>query len=111
MTIRASDLAASERFYGTVLGSIGIEPPHTNDLGPEWDDFAMAEAGDGSPATRSLHVAFIAFSRADVKRFWQVGMYAGYADDGPPGERPQYRPDYYGACLRDPDGTIFHDRP
>jgi catechol 2,3-dioxygenase-like lactoylglutathione lyase family enzyme len=40
-----------------------------------------------------------------VDRFWQVGTDAGYADDGAPGERTRYRPDYYGAFLRDPDGN------
>ena len=33
------------------------------------------------------------------------GPGAGYADAGPPGARPQYREDYYGAFLLDPDGN------
>ena len=40
-----------------------------------------------------------------MDRFWRAGTQAGYADDGPPGPRPQYREDYYGAFLRDPDGN------
>jgi catechol 2,3-dioxygenase-like lactoylglutathione lyase family enzyme len=47
----------------------------------------------------------VASSRADVDAFWRAGVEAGYADDGPPDERPRYRPDYYGAFLRDPDGN------
>jgi catechol 2,3-dioxygenase-like lactoylglutathione lyase family enzyme len=105
VTIRVSDRAEGERFYTTVLGSLGIEPSHSSDMGPEWDDFTLAEAGEGLGPTRNVHLAFCADSRASVDRFWQVGREAGYADDGAPGERPQYRPDYYGAFLRDPDGN------
>ena len=37
--------------------------------------------------------------------FWRAGTEAGYRDDGEPGPRPQYGPDYYGAFLLDPDGN------
>jgi hypothetical protein len=40
-----------------------------------------------------------------VDEFWRVGTAAGYRDDGVPGPRPQYRADYYGAFLLDPDGN------
>jgi catechol 2,3-dioxygenase-like lactoylglutathione lyase family enzyme len=37
----------------------------------------------------------------------------GYRDDGPPGRRPQYREEYYGSFLLDPDGNsveaVHHD--
>ena len=105
VTIRASDLEASERFYATVLRTLGIEPSHTGDDYTEWDDFSVSRAGDERPATRRLHVGFRAPSRADVDEFWRVGTAAGYRDDGAPGPRPQYRDDYYGAFLLDPDGN------
>ena len=44
-------------------------------------------------------------SRADVDAFWRVGVDAGFASDGEPGERPQYTEGYYGAFLLDPDGN------
>ena len=37
--------------------------------------------------------------------FWRRGVDAGYRSDGEPGLRPQYRPDYYGGFLLDPDGN------
>ncbi len=40
-----------------------------------------------------------------MDEFWRVGTEAGYRDDGPPGPRPQYRDDYYGSFLLDPDGN------
>ena len=93
VTLTAGDLAASERFYRTVLGAIrrGIT-----------DDFHLVS---GEHATRGLHIAFAARSRAEVDAFWRAGVEAGYADDGEPGPRPIYGPTYYGGFLRDPDGN------
>src|SRR4051812_23915977 len=96
---------ASERFYEAVLAAIGIEPTHRSDAFTEWSDFSVAAASDERPVTRGLHVAFAAPSRAHVREFWRTGVDAGYRSDGEPGERPQYRPDYFGAFLLDPDGN------
>jgi catechol 2,3-dioxygenase-like lactoylglutathione lyase family enzyme len=100
VTIRASDAGEGERFYDTVLPVLGIEKSKS----AEWDDFSLAPAADG-PATTGLHIAFSAWSHEDVDAFWQAGVDAGYRSDGEPGLRPQYRPDYYGAFLLDPDGN------
>jgi catechol 2,3-dioxygenase-like lactoylglutathione lyase family enzyme len=105
VTIRVSDRAESERFYRTTLSALGIEPTTAGEGRTEWDDFAIAAADDESPPTRRLHVGFVGPSRDLVDEFWRVGTGAGYEDDGPPGERPQYTPGYYGAFLRDPDGN------
>jgi catechol 2,3-dioxygenase-like lactoylglutathione lyase family enzyme len=105
VTIRAADRAASERFYRTVLHPLGVEPSHAGEQLVEWDDFSILAAEDERRVTRGLHVAFVAPSRPAVERAWQAGIDAGYADAGRPGEHSQYRPDYYGAFLRDPDGN------
>src|SRR6266571_7759393 len=105
VTIRASDREASERFYGTVLRTLGIEQTHTDAYYAQWYDFSLAEANEAKPVTRRLHVAFVAPSRAEVDEFWRVGTGAGYSDDGAPGPRPQYSEDYYGGFLLDPDGN------
>ena len=55
--------------------------------------------------TRGLHVGFWAPTRELVNAFWQAGVDAGHPDDGAPGPRPEYGPDYYGGFLRDPDGN------
>ena len=105
VTIRVSERVESERFYRTVLPVLGVEPTHdTPDL-VAWDDFALIAADADHPPTRHLHVGFVAASRGAVDAFWQIGVAAGYEDAGEPGERTQYRPDYYGAFLRDPDGN------
>jgi catechol 2,3-dioxygenase-like lactoylglutathione lyase family enzyme len=105
VTIRVSDRSAAERFYETVLRTLGIEPTHRGEGFVEWDDFSLAQADDASPVTRRLHVGFAAPSRAHVDEFWRVGTGAGYESDGEPGPRPQYSDDYYAAFLLDPDGN------
>lgn len=97
VTIRASDPAASQRFYRTVLRALGFED--------SWMDFAIAAAADDRSATSRLHIGFVAASREHVHRFWRAGVDAGYPDDGKPGPRPEYGDEYYGGFLLDPDGN------
>jgi catechol 2,3-dioxygenase-like lactoylglutathione lyase family enzyme len=105
VTIRVSDREAGQRFYDTILQCLGIEATYTDHRFAEWDDFSLAEADEANPVTRGLHLGFGAPSREQVDRFWRAGIDAGYRDDGSPGPRPEYRDDYYGAFLLDPDGN------
>jgi catechol 2,3-dioxygenase-like lactoylglutathione lyase family enzyme len=111
VTIRVSDLAASRVFYERVFPGVvawsGAE-------GAEWGDFSIVAAGGETPTTRNLHVGFRAESRAHVDRWWQSLVDAGYRDDGEPGPRPQYGPEYYGGFVLDPDGNsveAVHNQP
>jgi catechol 2,3-dioxygenase-like lactoylglutathione lyase family enzyme len=105
VTIRVSGRRASERFYDTVLGAIGIERTATGEHYTEWNDFSLVAAGAEIPPTRGLHVGFGARSTGDVDTFWRVGVDAGFESDGEPGPRPIYGDDYYGGFLLDPDGN------
>jgi catechol 2,3-dioxygenase-like lactoylglutathione lyase family enzyme len=101
VTIRVSDLAASERFYDTVLGVLGLT--RTGDEIPEWEDFSIG--ADGQPVAKHLHVGFFAATHELIDAFHAAGLEAGFESDGAPGPRPQYTPEYYGAFLLDPDGN------
>ena len=90
--IAVADLAASERFYRTVLSALGAEPTHADAEMVEWYDWAIDLADRERPVTRGLHVGFRAPSREAVDAFWQAGIDAGYRDDGAP-------------FLLDPDGN------
>ena len=103
--IAVSDLAASEQFYRTVLSMLGVEPSHADAELVEWEDWAIGPPDPEHPVTRGLHVGFRAPSRAAVDAFWEAGGDAGYRDDGAPGPRTEYAPDYYGGFLLDPDGN------
>jgi catechol 2,3-dioxygenase-like lactoylglutathione lyase family enzyme len=97
VTIRVADLRAAERFYDSVLNTLGIDRPSS--------EFSVEPADGEHAVTRGLHIGFRAPSRAEVDEFWRVGTEGGYRDDGAPGPRPQYTEDYYGSFLLDPDGN------
>ena len=103
--IAVSDLAVSERFYRTVLSTLGVEPSYADAALVELEDWAMGPTDRQHPVTRGLHVGFRAPDRAAVDAFWQAGIDAGQPDDGAPGPRPMYWHDYYGAFVLDPDGN------
>lgn len=100
--LRVSDLAESVRFYEVVLQPLGI--PKT------WDDGDLVEFGALSlsaegPVTENVDIAFAANSRSEVEAFHDSGVRAGFRDNGGPGYRERYAPDYFAAYLRDPDSN------
>jgi catechol 2,3-dioxygenase-like lactoylglutathione lyase family enzyme len=105
VTIRVANLAAAAAFYDTVLARLGHPTSHRAEDFVEWKDFSVALATPERPPTSGLHIGFTAPSRAHVDAFWRAGIMSGHPDDGEPGPRPQYREDYYGGFLRDPDGN------
>jgi len=50
-------------------------------------------------------VALLAQDRRTVDEAYRWAIENGAADDGVPGLRPHYHPDYYGAYFRDADGN------
>ena len=111
--IRVSDLGASRAFYS----AIGFPDEHEASdprrvfYGAHNGSFSIVD--DGTP-THNLHLAFPAADNAAVDAFHARLVGAGYRDNGPPGERPQYHPGYYGAFVLDPDGNnvelVNHNR-
>ena len=106
--LRTNNLDASVRFYTATLASLG----HV--LGSRDDSSAGFGAKD-APAfwlyaakganKAGAHVAFRAPDRAAVDAFHKAGLKAGGRDNGAPGLRRDYSPDYYAAFLLDPDGN------
>jgi catechol 2,3-dioxygenase-like lactoylglutathione lyase family enzyme len=105
VTLAVSNRAASEAFYDTVLATLGNEKDSSGEMYAEWGEFSLSQASGDQEVTRRLHIGFWAPSREHVDEFWRAGTGAGYRDDGPPGPRPQYKADYYGGFLLDPDGN------
>ena len=60
--------------------------------------------GTGTPLVGRVHFAFTAKTREAVKAFHKAALEAGGKDNGPPGLRPHYHENYYGAFVLDPDG-------
>ena len=59
--------------------------------------------GDGG-LDHAMHVALVAKDRLTVDAFYRAAIAAGGKDNGAPGLRPHYHPNYYGAFVLDPDG-------
>ena len=101
------DLGASRRFYAAVLEVLGV-PMGGEGKDYFWADELFVSTRDSAAAQGELtgrhHLAFQAKSRAMVDAFHHVGLEAGGADNGAPGERP-YHPGYYAAFLLDPAGN------
>jgi catechol 2,3-dioxygenase-like lactoylglutathione lyase family enzyme len=53
---------------------------------------------------RAVHIAIVAKDRAAVDAFYKAALAAGGRDNGAPGIRAHYHPDYYAAFVLDPDG-------
>jgi catechol 2,3-dioxygenase-like lactoylglutathione lyase family enzyme len=110
--VGVSDFHKSKTFYLKALAPLGyqllkelptnIAPQGVAGLGvPPFPDFWVT-GGQSNPSSR--HIAFRAASRAQVDAFYQAAMAAGGRDNGPPGIRAHYHPNYYGAFVLDPDG-------
>lgn len=107
VTLSVSDVERSRKFYDDALRPLGIEQL-----------YAEGEIASGYGAGRKAffwislkttvqtgsHVAFATEDREAVDRFHQAGLAAGGRDNGPPGLRPHYHENYYGAFVLDPDG-------
>jgi catechol 2,3-dioxygenase-like lactoylglutathione lyase family enzyme len=117
-----SDYARSKDFYSRALAPLGyvlmIEFPASATGGPDVAGFGEPPKPDfwivsGKPNDPTIHIAFRAASRAVVDAFHAAALAAGGRDNGPPGLRPHYHPDYYGAFVLDPDGhnveAVCHD--
>lgn len=108
-----SDVERSRTFYDQALKPLGVKmiasvsPAETT----AHAHYGYGEArkpwfwiGEGEKQSGPAHVAFAASSRADVDAFYAAAIAAGGQDNGPPGIRAHYHPDYYGAFVIDPDG-------
>jgi catechol 2,3-dioxygenase-like lactoylglutathione lyase family enzyme len=111
-----SNFARSRDWYAAALAPLGYqvrtEYEHDGaaiaglgaldmDVADFWISVATPQRGVNRPP---IHIAFRAASRAEVHAFHEAGLAAGGADNGPPGLRPHYHPNYYAAFILDPDG-------
>jgi catechol 2,3-dioxygenase-like lactoylglutathione lyase family enzyme len=113
--ISASDYRKSRAFYADALMPLGIdivmEVTREETGGYEGVGFGTDRkpwfwiGADGKPGGGTTHIAFAADSRAAVDRFYAAAIAAGGRDNGPPGLRTDYHPDYYAAFVLDPDGN------
>lgn len=110
VSVGTNDLGRSKRFYDAVLPIVGIMPLTEDECGLGYASgtfhFSVQVPIDGKPASvgNGTHIAFAVEDRGMVDRFHATALAHGGRDDGPPGLRPDYDANYYGAFVRDPDG-------
>src|SRR5215469_11715902 len=100
-----SDFAKSRDFFKQALAPLGysllMDLPDAAGFGKDGKpDFWIGQGAAGS-----THVAFVAERRHIVDQFYKAAIAAGGRDNGGPGLRPQYHPNYYGAFVFDFDGN------
>jgi catechol 2,3-dioxygenase-like lactoylglutathione lyase family enzyme len=103
---RVRNLEASRKFYLAALAPLGFEVAMEGNFGVGLGHGGKPEPwlSPGDPAASPLHIAFAARNRAEVDAFHAAALAAGGKDNGAPGLRPHYHPNYYGAFAIDPDG-------
>jgi catechol 2,3-dioxygenase-like lactoylglutathione lyase family enzyme len=108
-----SDYDRGKAFYAAAMKPLGITL--LMEVGPEQgaQQKACGFGRDGKPelwigadgkTEPHIHVCVVAGSRAEVDAFYKAALAAGARDNGPPGIRAHYHPDYYAAFVLDPDG-------
>ena len=101
------DLEKSKAFYQQALSPLGyqllMERDGSAGLGRNGKPDLWIHAN--RPLSGPTHVAIASPDRATVQAFHAAGLAAGGRDNGPPGLRPNYHQDYYGAFVLDPDGN------
>jgi catechol 2,3-dioxygenase-like lactoylglutathione lyase family enzyme len=115
VSISVQDIAVARPFYDAVMDALGVakvyDLPDALGYGVRCnaaEDFHSCLAVYQSPQANldpARHWCFKAGSRAQVREFHALGLSNGGKDDGPPGIRHQYHPQYYGAFLLDPFGN------
>lgn len=109
-----ADAERSRAFYEQALAPLGITliktvPADKTEAGGTAHGFGedgkpFFWVGDNERVGQGTHVAFAVATRADVDAFYRAALAAGGRDNGPPGIRAHYHPNYYGAFVLDPDG-------
>jgi catechol 2,3-dioxygenase-like lactoylglutathione lyase family enzyme len=118
VNVGARDLPSLTRFYDAVLAPLGLTRVGDEKIGGQpgvlwqlagrrWPQFCVQPPFNGLPATwgNGVQISFAAPTREAVNAAWRAALAHGGADEGAPGLRERYAPDFYSAYCRDPEGN------
>lgn len=113
ISFQVSDFERAKEFYVRALAPLDYSV--VMEVTEEQSGYSPAAGfgADGKPdfwiggegaLNKPVHIAIVAKDRSAVDAFYQAAIAAGGRDNGPPGLRAHYHPNYYGAFVLDPDG-------
>ncbi len=114
VTVGVRNLARSAAFYDRVFAALDCRQSFEDDRfvayglhgsEPSGVYLALPHNGEGATSGNGSMVALKAASRAQVRDFHAATLDCGGKDEGEPGVREQYAPDFYAAYVRDLDGN------
>lgn len=112
ITLGTNDWQRARPFWTAIMDVLGHPIMFEREGGIAFGDPAgpktfVGPTFDGEPATNGngTHIAYVVKHRAAVDAFHAAALANGGTDEGAPGLRPHYHPNYYGAYVRDPDGN------
>jgi catechol 2,3-dioxygenase-like lactoylglutathione lyase family enzyme len=111
VSVGTSDYLRAKAFYDGVLATLGCkclgDYGGAGGWGVEFPEFWVGLPHDGGKAAagNGTHICFNAASKEQVDAFHAKALELGGKDEGKPGLRPEYMPNYYAAFARDLDGN------
>lgn len=112
VTIGSRDPNEAAKFYDVVLATLELNTLFNIEGAVAYGDaagpktFILKPFDGGAPAPgNGGHIAYLAKSRDEVDAFYAAALRMKGTDEGPPGLRPHYHPNYYAAYVRDPEGN------
>jgi catechol 2,3-dioxygenase-like lactoylglutathione lyase family enzyme len=112
VSVGVSDVTRAATFYDAVLRTLGYKRvveylPYAVAYGEDHPEFWIGLPHDQRPmsAGNGVHLGFVARSKDQVLKFHAAALAHGGSNNGEPGPRPDYGPDYYGAFIYDLDGN------
>jgi catechol 2,3-dioxygenase-like lactoylglutathione lyase family enzyme len=113
VTIGTNDMVKAQAFYDDTLAPLGLARlvayPEATGYGPQGGraQLWVLRPLDKQPASvgNGITIGLDAPNRASVDAAYAAARQRGAKDEGAPGVRPHYHPNYYGAYLRDLDGN------
>ncbi len=114
LSVPVRDFKKSEAFYIKALKPLGYKPQYQFPGATGFAEGGIASFWIVEKKHREgIHVAFLARTKKAVHAFHEEALKAGGKDNGGPGFREEYSPDYYGALILDLDGNnieaVYYD--
>lgn len=112
VSVGVADVTRAATFYDAVLKTLGYKRlveylPYAVAYGEDHPEFWIGLPHDQRPMSvgNGVHLGFSARSKDQVHKFHAAALAQGGSNNGEPGPRPDYGPDYYGAFVYDLDGN------